>query len=434
MTVPINPRPTVRLADDELLQIRKCVHCGLCLPACPTYTVLGTEMDSPRGRIWQMKMLAQGEIAADDPRLRTHLYRCLDCRACQTACPAGVDYGHLVETVRAQIDPPDPKQAGPTRLVLETLFRSKKLLHAGGFLLRVYQHAGGQALLRRSGLLHRIPRLARLDQMLPPLHGRFARPAVPQVTPAAGVRRGRVGFLTGCVMAEFLGETNRATVRVLAANGFEVVAPAGQVCCGALHLHNGSAETARDLARRNIEAFAAAGVDVVITNAAGCGATLKEYARVLAGDPEIATLAQGFQDRVRDINEFLGGLDLRAPRGPVPLRVTYQDACHLAHGQGIRQQPRELLRRIPGLDLVEMAGSDICCGSAGIYNILEPDLAEAILDRKIAAILATGAEAVVVANPGCHFQITHGLRRSGRSDLPVYHPMDLLARSYAAEG
>lgn len=422
----------VRLKDDDLLQIRKCVHCGLCLPACPTYNVLGTEMDSPRGRIFQMKGLAEGTIAADDPRLRTHLYRCLDCRACQTACPAGVGYGTLIESVRAQIDPPEAAEAGVTRLTLNTLFASKKALHLAGFALRSYQKLGIQAIVRASGLLDRLPALGRLDRMLPPLPGEIARAALPAVTSAEGPRRGRVGLLTGCVMDEFFGETNRSTARVLAANGHEVVIPAGQQCCGALHAHNGAAERGRDLARRNVDAFLAARVDVVVNNAAGCGAELKNYAHALADDPAYADRARELTSRVRDVNELLAAGDLNPALGPVPLQVTYQDACHLVHGQGIRRQPRQLLEAIPGLDLIEMAGSDTCCGSAGIYNVLEPDLAEKILDGKVDAILATGAEAVVVSNPGCLIQISYGLRRRGHPEIVVYHPMDLLARSYEA--
>ena len=420
----------ISLKEEEAFQIRKCVHCGLCLPACPTYNVLGIEMDSPRGRIFQMKRLVEGAVSPDHPQLRTHLYRCLDCRACQTACPAGVGYGQLVEAIRAQIEPPNAKQAGLTRLVLGGLFQSMKMLHLAGLGLRTYQKSGLQQLARRSGLLRLLPGLDRLDRMLPGLQGGFARPALPGVTPAAGVRRGRVGFLTGCVMEEFLGETNRSTVQVLAANGYEVVIPEGQQCCGALHLHNASAEAGHDLARRNVDAFEAAGVDFIVNNAAGCGTTLKEYGRILSDDPAYADRAADFAGRVRDVNELLASPDLSPPTRPIRLRVTYQDACHLAHGQGIRRQPRQLLQAIPGLELIEMAGSDSCCASAGIYNILEPDLAEAILDTKIDAILATGAEAVVVSNPGCLIQISYGLRRRGRPEIPVYHPMDLLARAY----
>lgn len=426
--------PVAALSEDDALQIRKCVHCGLCLPACPTYTVLGTEMDSPRGRIFQMKSLAEGTVEAEDPRLRLHLYRCLDCRACQTACPAGVGYGQLLESVRSQIQPPDRKESAVLRPVLDGLFRSNAGLHAAGFALRTYQKSGAQALVRRTGVLKVVPPLRRLDRMLPPLQGRFSRPETPAFTPAEGASRGRVGLLTGCVMGEFLGETNVATARVLAAFGYDVVVPAGQACCGALHLHNGSAGTAHDLARCNLEAFEAAGVDFVVSNAAGCGLALKEYDRLFADDPALSDRAAEFAGRVRDVNELLAESEPRRPLGSVPLRVTYQDACHLAHGQGIRRQPRDLLRAIPGLEIVEMAGSDICCGSAGIYNLLEVELAEAILDKKIDTILATVAEAVVVANPGCNFQISYGLRRRGHPEIPVYHPVDLLARSLWQRG
>ncbi len=423
----------VPLLDLDRMVLRRCVHCGLCLDFCPTYRLLGNELDSPRGRIWQVRALADGRIQPDDPHLRTHIGLCLDCRACETACPSGVQYGQIVEAARAVIPPASWRERLLRRLILGTIFPSPPLLELVGFGLRLYQKSGLQGLLRRSGLLRLLPgRLADLEAMLPPLQGGVFRRPLPPTIPAQGMRRARVALITGCVAAQFFNETNWATARVLARNGCEVVVPAAQRCCGALHLHSGEREVARALARQNIAAFEATGADYYVINAAGCGSTLKEYGHLLAHDPAWAERARAFSQRVRDVTELLAQLPLEPPRAALRCRVTYQDACHLAHGQRIREQPRQLLQAIPGLELVEMRGADECCGSAGIYNVVHYDVAVRLLEQKIAAIAATGAEIVAAANPGCLIQIAYGLRRQGLP-LQVAHPVDLLDRAYAQE-
>ncbi|MBI4494959.1 MAG: 4Fe-4S dicluster domain-containing protein [Chloroflexi bacterium] len=418
-----------RLELDQRL-LKQCVHCGLCLDACPTYRLLGVEMDSPRGRIYQVRQVQEGRIALDDPNFRAHIYACLDCRACETACPSGVQYGRIVEAARAAAPPLDPVERTLGRAILNGVFTSKPLLSLGGVGLRLYQRSGLSRALRATHLLP--PRLAELEALLPSAQGGILRGRIPDLTPALGPRRRRVGFLSGCVMDELMHQTNEATVRVLARNGCEVVTPPQQRCCGALHLHTGARETARALARHNIEAFEQAGVEAVVANAAGCGSTLKEYGDLLAGDPECAERARAFSRSARDVSEFLAehGLDTSS-MGEVRARVTYQDPCHLAHGQGIRTQPRQLLRAIPGLELVELRESEVCCGSAGTYNLTHPELSRQILDWKLDHLAATGARIVVASNPGCAFQLTAGLRRRGL-ELEVLHLVDLLERAYRA--
>ncbi|MBI2942478.1 MAG: (Fe-S)-binding protein [Chloroflexi bacterium] len=426
-------KPRLNFVDRRL--IRQCIHCGLCLPTCPTYQVLGSELDSPRGRIYQMKALADGRISPDDENLRRHIDLCLDCRACETACPSGVNYGQLLEHTRELIRPGRNSKNSKTEtvareLVLNRTFTSGPLLDAAGLALRTYQKTGLQRVIRQTGLLKRVsPRLGELEQMLPEMQGGVGRSSVPRFVRARGKRRYRVAFLSGCVAAQIFGGTNQATVRVLVANGCDVITPDGQGCCGALHVHTGDRKTARDLARRNIAVFEEAGADYSIVNAAGCGSTLKEYGLLLADEPEWAERAGEFSGRVRDVTEFLASIDLVPPTGELHKRVTYQDACHLAHGQRIREQPRQLLRQIPGLELVEMAGSDTCCGSAGIYNVVNHDVSMQILERKIESVLATKADILAAANPGCIIQLMHGLRKRGVA-MEVAHPIDLLDRAY----
>lgn len=416
--------------DKQLL--KQCVHCGLCLDFCPTYRVLGLENDSPRGRIFQVRQVYEGRISPDDPRFRQHIYQCLDCRACQTACPSGVQYGRIIEAARSISAPPSPAERRLGRAVLNGIFTSNRALDVVGLALRLYDRTPLRRLVRTTGLLSRLGRLGELEAMLPPLQGGLLPGRLPEVTAAVGERRYRVGFISGCVMGRMQPETNRATVRVLARNGCEVVTPAEQVCCGALHNHVGQREAARELARRNIAVFERLALDAVIVNAAGCGSTLKEYGDLLAHDPRWAERARSFAAKVRDVNEFLASIDLRPPQRALRKRVTYQDACHLAHGQGIRQQPRALLAAIPGLELVEMKEPDACCGSAGIYNLTHPDLSQQILASKLDNLAATGAELVVAANPGCAFQLAAGIRQRGLP-MQVAHTMDLLDEAYADE-
>ncbi len=417
-----------QILDKKLL--KECVHCGLCLDYCPTYRVLGHEADSPRGRIYQVRQVYEGKVSADDPDFRQHIYACLDCRACQTACPSGVQYGAIIEAARAISEPPNASERTIGKTILGSVFTRKPLLDLAGFGLRFYQRSGLQRVLRAIGALRLLPpRLKEMEAMLGPTQGGLRRWTAPRVTAAEGMARYRVGFIEGCIMPQFFSDTNAATVRVLAANGCVVYSPPRQGCCGALQMHTGDRPTARSLARRNIDAFEPLGLDAIIINAAGCGSTLKEYGHLLSDDPAYAARAAAFAARVKDVSEFLASIDLVPPTVPVPMRVTYQDACHLVHGQGIRNQPRALLRQIPGLELIEMKDSDVCCGSAGIYNLTHYDISVELLDQKMANLLATGAEAVVAPNPGCSMQLAFGARRA-RVELQQLHVVDLLARSY----
>lgn len=416
------------LLDKKLL--KECVHCGLCLDYCPTYRVIGHEADSPRGRIYQVRQVYEGKVSADNPDFREHIYACLDCRACQTACPSGVQYGAIIEAARAIADPVAPSEKTVGRAILGSVFTRKPLLEAAGVGLRLYQRTGAQSVLRRTGAMRFFPkRLREMEAMLGPAQGGVRRYVAPRVTPARGPVRYRVGFIEGCIMPQLFGDTNAATVRVLARNGCVVFSPPTQGCCGALQMHTGDRETARDLARANVDAFDGLGLDAIIINAAGCGSTLKEYGHLLSDDPRYAERAADFAARVKDVSEFLASIELVPPTRPVPMKVTYQDACHLVHGQGVRAQPRKLLKMIPGLELVEMKDSDVCCGSAGIYNLTHYDVAVKVLEQKMDNVLATGATAIVAPNPGCSMQLAYGARRRG-ADLQLLHVVDLLDRAY----
>ncbi|MBV9580136.1 MAG: 4Fe-4S dicluster domain-containing protein [Chloroflexi bacterium] len=416
------------LLDKKLL--KECVHCGLCLDYCPTYRVLGHEADSPRGRIYQIRQVYEGKISAEDPDFRQHIYACLDCRACQTACPSGVQYGTIIEAARAVAEPINPSEKTVGRAILGSVFTRPRLLDAAGLGLRLYQRSGLQQLVRKSHALDLLPqRLREMESMLAPAQGGIRRWTAPHVTPARGPVRYRVGFIEGCIMPQLFGDTNAATVRVLSANGCVVYSPPTQGCCGALQMHTGDRPTAQDLARRNIDAFDGLGLDAIIINAAGCGSTLKEYGHLLADDTRYAARAEAFARQVKDVSEFLASIELVKPTRPVPMRVTYQDACHLLHGQGIRNQPRQILRQIPGLELIEMHDSDVCCGSAGIYNLTHPDISVQLLEQKMDNLLATGATGVVAPNPGCTMQLAYGARRRG-VELQFFHVVDLLDRSY----
>ncbi len=419
-------QPIPRLQIPEL---EKCIQCGFCLEHCPTYQILGVEAESPRGRIHLIEAAAQGRIPID-ARLEEHLYVCLGCRACETACPAGVKFGTIIEAGRAEIGPTGSRAARwVTLFALRQIMPHPGRLRLGAALLRLYQKSG---LGRLARALHVMPRrLADMESLLPSVPDRFFTPAH-EVYPAIGPRRARVGLLSGCVMSVIFGDVNEATVRVLQRNGCDVVVPGEQTCCGALNVHNGERDAARQMARRNIEVFLNAGVDAVIINAAGCGATSKEYHILFRDDdPAYAERAERYSRLCHDITEFLGELGLTGTLGPVRARVTYQDPCHLVHGQGIRRQPRDLLRRIPGIDLVEMNGSDRCCGSAGIYNLIHPEFSRQILDDKMAAVAQTGATVVVAPNPGCMLQLASGVR-ARKLSLEVCHLVDLLDRAYAA--
>lgn len=416
--------------------VNRCVHCGLCLASCPTFAELGTEMDSPRGRIYLVKSLAEGRIALSDSTVR-HLGLCLDCRACETVCPAGVPYGELIEVAKAEIERQRP--GGPLRRGFRWLsFRmlgSPAALRLAAGVLGLYQASGLQRLVRASRLGRLLPgTLSMWEALLPRLPSRAARAPLPPVVPADGIHRARVAMLTGCVQSVVFGDDNRATARVLARNGCEVAVPRDQGCCGALHAHGGDLAGARALARRTIERFESAGpVDAVVVNTSGCGAHMKAYGRLLGDDPAWAERARRFAGLVADVSEFLAREPLAGPLRPVPMTVTYHDPCHVVHGQRIRAAPRRLLAQIPGLRLVELPESDWCCGSAGLYNLTQPEMATRLLQRKVRHILSTGAEAVVTANPGCILQIQAGLRAQA-SPVRVLHLVEVLARAYSSEG
>ena len=405
--------------------IDDCVHCGFCLPTCPTYLLWGEEMDSPRGRIYLMEIGLQGETMNDE--MVSHFDRCLGCMACVTSCPSGVQYDKLIEATRQQVERRHPRSRRDRafRTLLFRLFPYPRRLRLLRGPLRLYQRSRLGALLRRVGLLGRQGRLGAMERLLPPV-GKAA--AVAELTPAAGQRRRRVGMLTGCVQRVFFSEVNAATARVLAADGCEVVAPGGQGCCGALSLHAGREEEAQAFARAAIEAFEAAGVEQVVVNAAGCGSAMKEYGHLLRDDPAWAERAAAFSARVRDLSELLAELGPAAERHPLPVTVAWHDACHLAHAQGIRAEPRKLLAGIPGLELREIREPEICCGSAGIYNLVEPQPAGELGDRKAAGVVATGAELLVTSNPGCLMQLRAALERRGQR-LPMAHVAEVLDAS-----
>ncbi len=415
----------------------KCVHCGLCLNACPTYRELGVEMDSPRGRIYQMAQVAAGAPITES--YKEHIDLCLACRGCESACPSGVQYGRLVEAARAEIET-NTERPWPVRALRNFIFRkllsSPALLTAAGAGLWVYQASGLQTLLRVTGAINLLGPLAAREALTPPAEIPFFFREIGKTFPAEGRRRYRVAFLAGCIANISFARLNEATVRVLQKNGCEVVVPAGQTCCGALHVHAGIRDEARNLARRNIDALIAAGdVDAIITNAAGCGSTLKEYDELLEHDEAYAANARVFRGAMKDVTEFLASIELnRADMGPVEGTVTYQDSCHLAHGQKIRKAPRQLLAAVPGLKFREMPLADICCGSAGIYNVMHTGMSMDILDKKMNNVNLTKADIVATANPGCLLQLQAGVRKWGRGKERVMHVVEVLDEAYRNGG
>ncbi|MDP9434120.1 MAG: heterodisulfide reductase-related iron-sulfur binding cluster [Actinomycetota bacterium] len=406
--------------------IGDCVHCGFCLPSCPTYVLWGEEMDSPRGRVYLMKEGLEGEPL--DASMVRHLDQCLGCLACVTACPSGVQYDKLIESTRAQLERryPRPRVEKLYRDLIYNLFPYPRRLKAVRGPLRAYQASRLGSLLARMGLLDRLPAPLQAMESLAPKLGKVEK--VPERTPAVGARRGVVGMLAGCVQGTFFPDVNAATVRVLAAEGFDVIAPARQTCCGALPAHGGREEQALDFAKQVITAFERAGVDAVVVNAAGCGSNMKEYGYQLRDEPEWAARAEALATKVKDITELLDEVGSVAERHPLPVTAAYQDACHLAHGQGIRQQPRRLLGAIPGVQLKELTEAEICCGSAGTYNMLHPEPARELGERKARAVLATGADLMVTANPGCWMQVATSLARLGHR-MPVAHTVQVLDAS-----
>ena len=414
--------------DPEL--IADCVHCGFCLSTCPTYLLWGEEMDSPRGRIQLMKMTSEGEIGIN-ATFTAHIDQCLGCMACVTACPSGVQYDKLIEATRPQIER-HYKRSFSDRLFRSfvfSFFPHPARLRAMLPLLWLYQKIGARRLLRSQKLSRLMPdRLLGMEAVMPPVSLGALRSRPATFTRALGPRRRRVGLLLGCVQRVFFDPVNAATIRVLTAEGCDVVIPPGQGCCGALSIHSGREDEGLKYARRLIDTFEAWGVDTVVVNAAGCGSTMKEYAYLLRDDLKYAERARAFSDSVRDITEVLAELEPVAPRHPILLRVAYHDACHLAHAQRVRLQPRKVLRSIPGIEVVDIPEADICCGSAGIYNLIEPQPANQLGERKARSILSMHPDVIATANPGCLLQINSALQRLGEH-IPTLHPVELVDAS-----
>jgi glycolate oxidase iron-sulfur subunit len=437
MNEPLSHSPDNRNGSPrELLDFNRfleCVHCGLCTSACPTFTELGDENEGPRGRIYLMRMIAEGHVGLDT-RLKSHLDHCLDCRACETVCPSGVHYGRLIEPFRLSMEETADKNPIHRldwfrQLVLFQLFPFANRIRLAMWPVRLAQRWGLYDAVERLGLLDLLPgRLSRMATLVGPVVE--SGPRLPRFLPAIGRRRARVAFFVGCVADAMFRHTHWATLRVLQENGCDVIIPREQACCGAIHYHAGNSEGARKLADQNVAAFDLDDIDAVIVNHGGCGAMLKEYDVHWKDDRQKAR--QRFVHKVYDINEFLDKLGPAPPSGRIEAVATYHDACHLRHAQGIREAPRRLLAMIPGLDLRELPETDICCGSAGTYNLNQPEMADRLIERKLDNILKTGAKIVLASNAGCLLQIYREVRRK-RLPLAVMHPMDLLALSYKNE-
>jgi glycolate oxidase iron-sulfur subunit len=397
-----------------------CIHCGLCLSSCPTYRVLGSEMDSPRGRIYLMRAFDEGRAKITDSFVE-HMFRCLDCRACETACPSGVHFGQMMEDMRGKIVE-DRSAHWIARVVLNHVFPYPWRFQLASRMLQLYRVSGVQSFVRSSGLLHRVsPRMAAAEALMPDVEMERGLPLDTHYR-AEGKKRGTVAFFTGCVMNSMMGPINKASVRLLTAAGYDVIIPGDQICCGALANHAGLRETAKGMARTNIGAFPVHELDAIIINAAGCGAMLKEYPVLVEGADE-------FSRKVKDIAEFLASTPIfERLKKPLRHRVGYDDPCHLIHGQGIKIEPRKLLKAIPGIQFVEVEGADQCCGSAGIYNITQNELSMEILDRKMEKIQKANIDILATGNPGCMFQFRYGAKKLGMK-LEVVHPVELLERS-----
>jgi len=413
----------------EKKYIDDCVHCGFCLPACPTYVLWGNEMDSPRGRIYMIKKASEGE-APLDTRFRQHMDNCLGCMACVSACPSGVLYNKLIEPTRAQIE------RNTSRSLSDRLFRKlvfatfpyPERLRVLALPLMIYQRTRLNALINWFGIWRLLPRrLVALNALLPKLENVFEK--LPATVHPRGTPRRRVGMLNGCIQQVFFSRVNAATARVLAAEGCEVVIPPEQGCCGALMLHSGLETDAIEFAKKLIAVFEKANVDTMVINSAGCGSTMKEYGYLLRDDPVWADRAVSFSAKCKDISEFLCELEPQALRNPLECRVAYHDACHLQHAQGVRDQPRRLLKAIPGLDVAEIPEAHLCCGSAGIYNLLEPETAQDLGDRKVSHLVSTHSQAVVSANPGCLLQLMSGAHRQGIGTMPAFHLVEVVDAS-----
>jgi glycolate oxidase iron-sulfur subunit len=431
----ITSEVTSEVSSDKPQQadLDRCVHCGLCLNACPTYRELGVEMDSPRGRIYQMVQVSNG--APITASYKEHIDLCLACRGCESACPSGVQYGKLIEAARAEIET-STERGWFTRKLRDFVFRkllpSPALLTAAGAGLWMYQVSGVQRLIRATGLGGLLGPLGAREALAPAAEIPFFFREIGKTFPAEGERKYRVAFMAGCIANISFARLNEATVRVLQKNGCEVVVPVSQTCCGALHVHAGIRDEARKLARINIDAVINGGFDAIITNAAGCGSTLKEYDELLEHDARYADRAKKFKSLMKDVTEFLASIELNRDMGTIDATVTYQDSCHLAHGQKIRKAPRELLKAVPGLKFREMPLSDICCGSAGIYNVLHTALSMDILEKKMGNVNLTKAEIITTANPGCMIQLQAGVRKWGQGER-VAHVVEILDEAYRSK-
>ncbi len=432
MTVPVS-----FLKGLDYSVVQQCMHCGMCLPTCPTYTATKLERNSPRGRISLMRAIADGELEMTQTFAK-EMYFCLGCLACMTACPAGVNYAELFENARAEAESTRQLKGAKRDLIrwftVKWLFMDLNRLQLLGRVMRLYQALGFQTLLRRSKVMKLLPkRLQELEAMTPPIQEHFSAELIAPVTPPVGTKRYRVAMLVGCAQDLIFSDINRDTVEVLARNGCEVFTPAEQHCCGSLHAHNGELELARVLARKQIDQFPPEQFDAIICNAGGCGSHLRHYRKLLATDPAYARRAELWDAKLKDIHEWLAQIGYVAPSGQFPLqKVTYHESCHLAHGQKITAEPRQILRSIPNLQLIELPESTWCCGSAGIYNIIQPKMANELLERKIRHIVSTGAKTVATANPGCLLQVINGLKKQGLS-IRVTHPISLLAEAYRQE-
>lgn len=411
-----------------------CVHCGMCLEACPTYQEEKLEAHSPRGRVYLIKSVAEGKLELNDI-FKEPVFTCLDCRACETACPTGVQVGSLIEKARGQLYNASPAKGwkgAMSRFLLKGVFPYNNRLRLLGTTIRLYQKTGLQTITRRLKILKVLPKhLQEMEAALPAIPKASVIASYPDVLPAIGEKRARVAILTGCIMDVMFSDINESTIRVLQRNGCEVVIPKNQGCCGALQVHAGDRDTAKKLARRNIDAFLSSEIDAVIVNAAGCGATLKEYEELLESDPDYDGKAEIFSGKIKDVSQFLAELGFIRPRGQLDVTITYHDACHLAHAQGVRSEPRQLLAAIPGVKMVDLPESDRCCGSAGIYNITHPDMAGALLDRKMNDI-PQGCDMVAMGNPGCMMQFNVGVVRHNRQEQ-IVHTVQLLDWAYQKE-
>ena len=427
MSVTDAPADTSRMYENLL----DCVHCGLCLPFCPTFVELGTEMASPRGRVYLIRAVMDGRVPMTE-KFIDNLYLCLGCRACETACPSGVKLGKLMEAAREYVETHRRRsllQRAARHIVFRWFFSSQRNLMWMAGLLRLYQVTGLQRMVRALRMFALLPKaLGRAEALMPNVPKRKLRRALPEGIPAEGKRRGRVAFFPGCIMNLMFGHVNQATVEVLTANGCEVIIPRHQRCCGALHVHSGAGGIARELARGNVDLFRDLDVESIVVNCAGCGGMLREYGDLLRDDPKYAEPARAFSGKVEDISECLDRIGIRGELREIRARVAYDDPCHLLHGQKVSEPPRSLLRRIPGLSLVSFPEADRCCGSAGIYNLTHHDFSMCLLDRKMANIAGARPDLLATGNPGCLLQLSLGVRRSGMN-VEVVHLAELLARA-----